>query len=91
MYQGLNEPAALGIRGNRLAAPSNSRLYLLRRQSASPYTPQEGELKEEDDNASTTAENSPKQDIIGSCASLLIPARDESLHSRLEPPEVSLL
>ncbi|KAM7539857.1 hypothetical protein Aperf_G00000043065 [Anoplocephala perfoliata] len=91
MYQGLNEPTALGIRGNRLAAPSNSRLYLLRRQSASPYTPQEGELKEEEDNTSTTAESSTKQDMSSSCASLLIPARDESLRSRMEPPEEMVL
>uniref|UniRef100_A0A5K3F3M4 SAM domain-containing protein n=1 Tax=Mesocestoides corti TaxID=53468 RepID=A0A5K3F3M4_MESCO len=49
MYQGLNEPPAVALRGNRLAPPPNNRLYFLRRQSASPYTPQEEQLKEEED------------------------------------------
>lgn len=89
MYQGLNEPSTLSIRGNRLAAPSLSRLYLLRRQSASPYSPQEGELKEEDDSASSSG-NPAKLDISGSCTSLLIPPQNEVLHSSFESSEVSL-
>ncbi|KAM3183102.1 hypothetical protein ACTXT7_011015 [Hymenolepis weldensis] len=86
MYQGLNEPSTLSIRGNRLTAPSLSRLYLLRRQSASPYSPQEGELKEEDDSASSSG-NPAKLDISGSCTSLLIPPQNEVLHSSFESSE----
>nr|CDS31875.2 protein Smaug 1 [Hymenolepis microstoma] len=86
MYQGLNEPLTLSIRGNRLAAPSLSRLYLLRRQSASPYSPQEGELKEEDDSASSSG-NPTKLDITGSCTSLLIPPQNEVVLSSFESSE----
>ncbi|KAL5971994.1 hypothetical protein TSMEX_000248 [Taenia solium] len=78
MYQGLNEPLAVSSRGNRLVTPSNSRLYLLRRQSASPYTPQEGELKEEDDTTSTTACSSTLPEKSGSCSSFTVPGKGET-------------
>ncbi|KAL5111232.1 hypothetical protein TcWFU_000719 [Taenia crassiceps] len=78
MYQGLNEPLAVSSRGNRLATPSNSRLYLLSRQSASPYTPQEGELKEEDDTTSTTACSSTLPDKCGSCSSFTVLGKGET-------------
>lgn len=78
MYQGLNEPVSLSLRGSRLAPPSNSRLYLLRRQSASPYAPQDGELKEEDDSAPSTSCSSARPQKTGSCSSLIILDGDEN-------------
>lgn len=77
MYQGLNETLAVSLRGNRLATPSNSRFYLLRRKSASPYTPQEGELKEEDDTTSTAACSSTLPEKSGSFSSFIVPDKGE--------------
>ncbi|VDM18672.1 unnamed protein product [Hydatigera taeniaeformis] len=88
MYQGLNEPLAMSSRGNRLATPSNSRLYLLRRQSASPYTPQEGELKEEDDIAPATACSSALPEQNSSLCSFTVSTKSETSPTTASSEEV---
>ncbi len=81
MYQGLNETAGVTLRGARLSAPLSTRLYPLRRQSASPYTLQGEQLKEEDDGASSTGLSVSPVEPSSSRNSLVLPSCDSDMEA----------
>lgn len=81
MYQGLNEASGVNLRGARFPTPLNNRLYPTRRQSASPYTLQGEQLKEEDD----ASPLSPSPEQATSRPSRILPSSQSDVEATKVP------